>query len=150
MTEAREPQPDDGLNDPQIASAKQSQLDFDIEFFGSILLRAPDNLDVLRLQGELLNRRGLHAQALTVDRKLAELLPEDGVVHYNLACSLARNDLPAEAVAELRRAFERGYDDFEHLELDADLELLRTDERYQSLVAEFQPKPPRRKKTRRS
>lgn len=150
MTEAREPQPDDDLNDRQIASAKQSQLDFDIEFFGSILLRAPSNLDVLRLQGELLNRRGSHDQALVVDRQLAELLPDDGVVQYNLACSLSRNDLPAEAMAALRRAFEHGYDDFEHLELDADLERLRSDERYQSLVAEFQPKPPRRKKTRRS
>jgi tetratricopeptide (TPR) repeat protein len=155
MTESREPLPDDGLGELSTAasaSAKQSQLDFDIGFFDSILLRAPENLDVLRCQGELLSRRGLHLRALEVDRRLAALLPQDSVVQYNLACSLARNDAPAEAIATLRRAFERGYDDFEHLELDTDLDVLRSDPQYIELLAEFQPRPApsKRKKTRRS
>ncbi len=151
MTEEHDARPDDELDDRAVEPGKQSQPDFDIDFFGSILLRAPDNIDVLRCQGELLSRRGKHVQALEVDRKLAQLLPHDDVVQYNLACSLARNNLPADAIAALRRAFEHGYDDFEHLELDADLAPLRSDPQYVALLAEFQPPPPpRRKKSRRS
>jgi len=131
---------------------KQSQLDFDIGFFDSILARAPDYLDVLRCQGELLSRKGLHERALVIDRRLAESLPKDSVVHYNLACSLAQNSLHDESLDVLRRAFELGYDDFEHLDYDDDLDLLRRDPRYLALVKEFRPPPaPKRKprKTRR-
>jgi tetratricopeptide (TPR) repeat protein len=131
---------------------KQSQLDFDIEFYNSILLRSPDYVDVLRCQGELLSRKGRHAEALEVDRRLARLLPHDAVVQYNLACSLEQNALRDDALAALRRAFERGYDDFEHIDLDADLEVLRNDPRYVALVAEFRPSepPPRRAKKSRN
>lgn len=131
---------------------KKSQLDFDVEFFASILRRSPDYVDVLRCQGELLSRKGRHVEALEVDRRLAKLLPHDSVVQYNLACSLEQNALREDALAALRRAFERGYDDFEHLELDADLEVLRNDPRYLALVAEFRPpqSPPRRAKKSRN
>jgi hypothetical protein len=154
MAKFEDVQPDESgklLPDIDLPKVKKSQLEFDIEFFDSVLRRAPDYLDVLRCQGELLSRKGLHARALEIDRRLAAALPHDAVVQYNLACSLARNELPADAVAALRRAFERGYDDFEHLDLDQDLESLRTDPRYLAVVDEFRPRPtPRRaKKSRR-
>ena len=140
------------LPEIDLPKVKKSQLDFDLEFFDSILRRAPDYIDVMRCQGELLSRKGLHERALEIDRRLAAALPHDAVVQYNLACSLSCNNLAADAVAALRRAFERGYDDFEHLDLDHDLELLRTDPRYVALLEEFRPRPnpPRRaKKSRR-
>jgi predicted Zn-dependent protease len=155
MTPSDELRPEgsgDLLPDIELPKLKKSQLDFDIEFFDSILRRAPDYLDVLRCQGELLSRKGQHARALEIDRRLAAALPHDSVVQYNLACSLACNGLTADAVAALRRAFERGYDDFEHLDLDQDLESLRNDPRYAALIDEFRPAPipPRRaKKSRR-
>ena len=80
---------------------EQSQLDFEIEFFQRVLSRQPDFVDVLRCQGQLLTRKGLHARALEVDQRLVELRPKDGVAHYNLACSLALGRRPAEAIAEL-------------------------------------------------
>ena len=124
--------------------AKQNQADFEIDFFDSILRNSPDFVDVLRCQGELLSRKGLHARALDVDRRLARLVPADPVVQYNLACSLSRNGLCDEALDVLRRALERGYDDFEYLELDGDLDLVRNDPRYRLLIQQFQPRPKRR------
>ena len=100
----------------------KSQLDFDIAFFDRILQRRPDYVDVLRCQGELLSRKGLHQLALAVDRRLAELLPEDYVVRYNLACSLAVGGYRREAIATLRTALEQGYDDFDYMESDSDLD----------------------------
>ena len=115
----------------------KSQLDFDLAFFGRILNRRPDYVDVLRCQGELLSRKGLHEQALAVDRQLAELLPTDYVVRYNLACSLAMGGHPREAIAALRAALENGYDDFEYLESDSDLDPLRDDPAYRALMREY-------------
>ena len=82
----------------------QSQLDFDLAFFEHILQREPDYVDVLRCQGELLTRKGLHERARVIDRRLVVLLPSDSVVHYNLACSLALLSDTDEAITMLRRA----------------------------------------------
>lgn len=116
---------------------QRQQIDFDIEFYERVLQRHPDYVDVLRCQGELLSHRGLNERALAVDRRLAELRPDDCIVRYNLACSLARNKRPSEAVVQLRHALERGYDDFAYLECDSDLECLREDPLYQQLKREF-------------
>lgn len=120
-----------------VRGRQRQQIDFDIEFYDRILQRCPDYLDVLRCQGELLSHRGLHERALEVDRRLAQLRPDDCIVRYNLACSLARNKRPREAVDQLRHALERGYDDFAYLECDSDLECLRNDPSYQQLLREF-------------
>lgn len=115
----------------------RSQVDFDLEFFGRILTNSPAYLDVLRCQGELLTRKGLHDEALRVDRQLARLLPEDCIVRYNLACSLALVGETLEAIDELRAAFECGYVDFCHLEIDSDLDSIREHPAFLSLLDEF-------------
>lgn len=117
--------------------ASQSQLDFEIEFFDRILQRDPNYIDVLRCQGELLARKGMYERALQLDRRLAELLPNDCVVHYNLACSLALGQMQHEAIEELRAALEHGYDDIPYLEADADLDSLREHPDYLALLREF-------------
>jgi hypothetical protein len=115
----------------------KSQLDFDISFFGRILERNADYVDVLRCQGALLSRKGLHSLALAIDRRLAQLLPDDGVIRYNLACSLASSGQTVEAIAALRAALESGYDDFEYMEQDGDLDPLRKHPAYRALLREF-------------
>jgi tetratricopeptide (TPR) repeat protein len=115
----------------------RSQLDFDIEFFGRVLDRSGDFVDVLRCQGQLLSRKGLHKQALKVDRRLVDLRPDDGVAHYNLACSLALLGHSREAVESLRRALHNGYIDYDYLETDRDLDTLRDDPEYVGLLQEF-------------
>ena len=117
--------------------ANQSQLDFDIAFFRRVLDREPAYVDVLRCQGQLLSRKGLHDEALAIDRRLVALRPGDGVAHYNLACSLALGGHPREAIAQLRVALERGYDDFEFLETDSDLDSVREHPLYNELMRRF-------------
>ncbi len=112
----------------------ERQIDFDLLFFNALLRRAPDFVDVLRCQGELLSRKGDHQRALVIDRRLARLCPDDPVVAYNLACSLALLGDEAEALAALERAIAAGYDDIDHLDADADLDGLRPSAAFQSLV----------------
>lgn len=118
-------------------AASESDLDFELRFFERILHRNADYVDVLRCQGELLSRRRQHAAALEVDRRLAKLRPHDCIIRYNLACSLAMQDHLAEAVTELKQAFERGYDDFDHLEVDRDMDRLRQLPAFQALMKEY-------------
>lgn len=114
-----------------------NQLDFDISFYDAILERSPNYLDVLRCQGGLLARKGLHERSLELDRRLVRLVPEDEVARYNLACNLALSGRNAEALAQLRSALELGYRDFRYLTMDGDLDALREMKEYRALAQEF-------------
>jgi tetratricopeptide (TPR) repeat protein len=116
---------------------EQSQLDFDLEFFDGVLRRHPEYLDVLRCQGQLLSRKGLHARALEIDRRVVQLAPKDAVAHYNLGCSLALMGYSQEAVHALRQALRHGYSDIDYLEADRDLESVRNHPDYEELLREF-------------
>lgn len=108
----------------------------------AVLEGRPDDLDALDMLGHALNRLGNHEEALIVDRKLVEHLPESCVAHYNLACSLARTGRVEEALAELKRAVELGYDEAEFMSKDPDLEPIRSHPSYMEILGSI--KPPRR------
>ncbi len=111
-----------------------SQLDFDIDFFEKLLARRADAVEVLRILAELVSRRGLVQRAVDLDRRLVELLPDDFLARYNLACSLARADRPDDAIDSLSRAILLGYDDLAHMESDPDLESLRDHPDFRALI----------------
>ncbi|MCZ6596707.1 MAG: hypothetical protein O7B99_03620 [Planctomycetota bacterium] len=97
--------------------------------------RHPDNLAALSDLAHALTLLGRLEDGLAVDRRLVRLEPENPVLHYNLACSLALLERTDEAFEVLHRAVEVGYDDLEHLLQDEDLANLRGDSRYDELVA---------------
>jgi Flp pilus assembly protein TadD len=99
------------------------------------LARHPENLLALEELGTVYTRLGRIAEGLAVDRRLVGHAPEDPSVRYNLACSLALSGRPDEALAELERSVELGYDDPKQLETDDDLASLRTHARFQALLA---------------
>jgi|DewCreStandDraft_4_1066084.scaffolds.fasta_scaffold10160_3 predicted Zn-dependent protease len=119
--------------------AQQGQLDFELGFFERLLKRSPNNVMVLRLLGELLNRKGLHHEALQIDQRLVALVPKDEVAHYNLACSLAQTGQMQPALEALRTALALGYADFEHLACDPDLQALRGEQGYLELLRQYAP-----------
>lgn len=118
--------------------AEQSQLDFELEFFGGILTRHPDYVDVLRVMGNNLTQKGRVRDGLEIDRRLVNLRPRDALVHYNLACSYALLKCTDLAIATLRKAIELGYRDFRYVRQDKDLESIRNDPRYRQLLREYE------------
>jgi tetratricopeptide (TPR) repeat protein len=116
----------------------QSQLDFEIDFFGSILERKPDYIDVLRVMGNHLTLKGRYVQGLAVDKRLVQLRPDDPWAHYNLACSYALLKRPDQAIKTLRHAIELGYCDFRYMRQDRDLDSIRRDPRFRQLLREFE------------
>lgn len=111
-----------------------SQLDFDIDFFERLLARKGDSIEVLRILAELVSRKGIVRRAVELDKRLVELMPDDFLARYNLACSLARAGRPDEAIDSLSRAILLGYDDLSHMETDPDLESLRDHPDFKALL----------------
>jgi tetratricopeptide (TPR) repeat protein len=118
--------------------ARQSQLDFEIEFYKGILEHHPDYVEVLRILGFGLTQARRYSEALEVDLRLVRLRPNDPVAHYNLACSYAQSLQTDHAIKALRRAMELGYRDFRHIRQDRDLDPIRSDPRYQQLIREYE------------
>ncbi|NTV28790.1 MAG: hypothetical protein HGA80_01790 [Candidatus Omnitrophica bacterium] len=112
----------------------ESDPQFEIAFYENILKRTPGFIEALSALGDLYTREGFYQKGLDVDRRLAELRPDDAIVQYNLACSYSlMGDVP-QARAVMRRAFDLGYDDLTHLEKDPDLLNLLTDAEFAELL----------------
>ncbi len=76
-----------------------------------------------------------YEEALAVTRKMIDLgigLPE---CYYNLACYSAQLGQTEEAFTNLKKAADLGYADAEQMKTDADLDRLRKDPRFASLLA---------------
>ena len=128
-----------GIDTPQPAKPSKwfgrlNQLDFDIDFFERLLSRNGDSLEVLRLLAELVSKKGLVHRAVELDARVVELLPDDCLARYNLACSLARAGRPDEAIDSLSKAILLGYDDLAHMDVDPDLDSLRDLPEFRALL----------------
>jgi len=125
-------------SNPLARVAEQSQLDFEIDFFGHILEHKADYVDVLRVMGNNLTLKGHYTQGLVIDKRLVQLRPNDPLAHYNLACSYALLKRPDQALRTLRRAVELGYRDFRYMREDHDLDSIRHDARFRQLLREYE------------
>ena len=121
-----------------VKATDQTQLDFELAFFGGVLERQPNHVDVLRVQGNNLTLKGRYAEGLQIDRRLVELRPADALAHYNLACSFALLKKADAALKALRKAIELGYRDFRYMREDRDLDAIRHDPRFRQLLREFE------------
>ena len=113
--------------------------DFEIRFFESVLRREPNYASVVELLGGLYTRQGRVADGLRMDRKLVKLQPDNATAHYNLACSLALSKRKSDAIRELQQAVKLGYRDFDWMQQDPDLEGLKRDPQFQSLLQTLKP-----------
>lgn len=109
-------------------------LEFEISFYQELLQTKPDHVDALTALGEAYTRRGLYEKGLEIDRRLTELKVHDPVVWYNLACSLSLLKRIDESLHAIQQAITLGYDDFEFLAKDPDLEALRRSPQFRRFV----------------
>ena len=131
--------PNDPPDSPTLVRlAERPQLDFELEFFESLLGKVSDFADVLRAQASNLTTKGLLKEGLKVDQRLVQVRPRDPTAHYNLACSYALLKKPDLALKTLRRAVELGYRDFRYMREDRDLESIRHDPRFRQLLREYE------------
>jgi tetratricopeptide (TPR) repeat protein len=137
MAELSNPMQNQAKKPVRTRQDETEQSEFEMKFFSDVLERYPDYVDVLRVFGNLLTKKGHHEESLEVDRRLVRLRPEDATAHYNLACSYCLLRKHEQTLTALRKAFELGYNDFRFLRKDRDLESIRQDRRFKVLVREF-------------
>ena len=110
-------------------------LEFEARFYAAVARRTPENTEALSELAHVLTRLERFEEGLQIDRLLVRLAPENETAHYNLACSLALCQQPAEALDALETAVVLGYEDVGHLLADGDLVSLHQEPRFQDLVA---------------
>ena len=123
---------------PSDLSAKL-QHEFEVGFFKKALEHDAENVDLLVFLGDAFSKKGLTQDGLEIDKRLVKICPEEPTFHYNLACSYSLLDQKEQAFASLERAIQLGYQNFEHLLKDADLDNLRKDSRFASIMKNLQP-----------
>ena len=111
----------------------------EIGFLEAVAGRLPDDSEVLKAWGDMCTRVGRYEQGLKVDRRLAELCPDEPLVWYNLACSLALLHQRKEALATLAQAIALGYRDYDWMSRDDDLRSLREDQEFKTLLKRIAP-----------
>ena len=117
----------------------------EMDFLEKVMGRLPCDVDVLEALGDLYTRVGRYEDGLALDRKMAELEPNDMTIWYNLGCSLALLNQRESALQALKRAIELGYADYEWMNRDNDLQSLREDRDFISLLKGISPVVPQDK-----
>ena len=106
----------------------------EMAFLESLARRCPQDVDVLKVLGDLYTRTGCYEDGLKTDLELTRLCPRESLVWYNLACSYALILRKNEALEALARALDLGYKDYGWIRQDADLESIRQDQRFKALL----------------
>ncbi len=101
------------------------ELSVELSLLEGLRKRMPEDKEVLKILAEDYTRVGRWQEGLEVDLKLSLLIPDDPMVHYNLACSLSLVNRVKESAKALTRAIELGYREWDWLRKDPDLENLR-------------------------
>ena len=108
-------------------------------FLEALARRCPQDVDVLKALGDLYTRTGRYEDGLKTDLELARLCPRDSLAWYNLACSYALLNRVEEALASLERSIVLGYRDARWIREDRDLDSLKKDQRFISLLQRLGP-----------
>lgn len=117
---------------------EQTQVDFELDFFGRILSRHAEFFEALRVHASNLAQKKRYNESLLMERRIIQIRPDDALAHYNLACSYALLQQPELALGTLRKALELGYTDFRYIHQDHDLDSIRKDPRFRKLIREFE------------
>lgn len=115
-------------------NSEKIDYDFEISFYEKLLEKRPHFIQALIALGNVYTQRGDYEKGLEIDLRLSWLRRDDPVVYYNLACSYSLLERIDEALSSLKKSIELGYEDFNHLRRDPDLENLKKDKRFQCLL----------------
>jgi predicted Zn-dependent protease len=110
-------------------------VDFYIKFYESLYVKNKNHIEIVGLLSRLYHKNGDRQKGLKMDRKCVKIFPTNPLGHYNLACSLALSGKKTEAITEIQRAIDLGYNDWQWLSDDTDLDSLRDCQRFKNIIS---------------
>ncbi len=120
--------------DLKAAAFQKTNEEFTVWFFEGIIESYPNYVECLMYLGNAYTSIGMYEKGLQVDMKLVALRPCDPMVHYNTACSYSLLGMIDLAFSSLNKSIAFGYSDLRHLENDSDLDRLRGEEQYKTII----------------
>ena len=122
-----------------MAKKRTQDPEFEIGFFETVLRRNPRDASVIEILAGLYTRQGRLTDGLRMDRKLVKLQPDNATAHYNLACSLALTKRNRAALEALEQAIQLGYNDYDWMQQDPDLDALKHWPEFMKLLRQLKP-----------
>jgi len=112
----------------------KGELDKAIVYFQKAISIQPDFPEALYRLAKLYIRQSEYDNAQALYRKILTLLPDNPLVYYNIACLYANQDKPDESVKWLKKAVEKGFNDWEKIKTDSDLDTIRNSSLYKAFL----------------
>ncbi|MFI5263947.1 MAG: TIR domain-containing protein [Candidatus Kapaibacterium sp.] len=119
------------LGETELAEAKRHSLR---EMLPSYLLRFPEDSRAHMVYAICLSKNGQIAEAKVQANKAVELEAGDPLMMYNCSCFFAQLGDVRESVKTLKDAIAAGYENYDWIERDSDLDPIRNDSEYIDLM----------------
>jgi len=126
--------------DPELHYALGNQYyrrrDFDksIYQYQKALSIQPDAVPVLNNLAIVYMAKRDYEKAVSVFGRIADLQPDNASVYYNIACIYSIQNRTKESLDSLKRAVEKGYDNWDHVKTDKDLKNIRSSLYYKEIM----------------
>ena len=105
-------------------------------FYPTYLLHHPDDSRAHQFYAFTLKRLDRLEEAKNEMRKGIEQNPNDPIIVYNAACFYALIDDKPAAIENLKKAMENGFENYNYLKHDPDLNCLQNEPDFQALMKE--------------
>jgi tetratricopeptide (TPR) repeat protein len=112
----------------------RGDLDKAIAHYQKTISFKPDFPEALYHLAKLYISRREYDKAESLYQKMIDLLPDNPGAYYNVACLYANQNKPEESVAWLKKAIEKGFDDWNQIKIDSDLDTIRSSSHYKAFI----------------
>ncbi len=112
----------------------EEDLEFEIDFFEKVVEEDPTYIEALVQLGSSYAKKGNYDKSLTIDKKLIRISPRDPYGYYNLSCNYAMIGKKKLALDALEKSVDLGYNDYEHIKKDPDLDGVRRSLRFRKIL----------------
>lgn len=110
------------------------ELDEALSQYQKALSLSPDFLPAINSLAVVYSDQGEYERALSLYEKVIALNPGSYVPYYNIACIYAKQNKIEESIGWLKKAVQRGFEDWEILKTDKDLENIRESFYFKELI----------------
>jgi protein O-mannosyl-transferase len=99
----------------------------------------PDFIPALNKMGILYATQNNYKYAIDTFKKIVSIKPEMNSTYYNIACLYSKQNDTKEAIDWLTQAIEKGYDNYDQITTDKDLDNIRKTRTFHMLVDQLRP-----------